>query len=114
MKTQYLVVGFVAAALFASTPDASAHGGSGHGGGNWAGRGGGNWAGHGQASGFMGMAIPCCGIGITRIILTLSTPMMTGIMAIRITRTVILLPLPNGSRPHSRGADIITARLTAK
>ena len=72
-----------------------------------------------QASGFMGMAIPCCGIGITRIILTLSIPMMTGIMAtpimaIRITRTVILLPLPNGSRPHWRSADIIAARLTAK
>jgi hypothetical protein len=36
MKTQYLVAGFVAAALFALTPDASAHGGVGHGGGNWA------------------------------------------------------------------------------
>jgi len=55
MKMQFLVAGLVGAALFASTPDAAAHGGwaghgggwAGHGGGNWAGHGGGGWAGHG-------------------------------------------------------------------
>ena len=37
MKMQFLVAGLVAAALFASTPDAAAHGGWASHGGNWAG-----------------------------------------------------------------------------